>query len=808
MNSEYDSGEYHFQAIEAKWQKKWDETKIFDPVEDYNKQKYYVLVEFPYPSGDGLHVGHPRGYTAMDVVARYKRLKNFNVLIPFGWDAFGLPTENFAIKNKIHPKIATEKNVKRFKKQCKMLGFSFAWGREINTTHSDYYKWTQWIFLQLFNKGLAYKSKIPINWCTSCNVGLANEEVVNDSCERCGGEIVRKEREQWMLQITAYAEKLLNGLNEVKYIDRVKVQQRNWIGKSEGATVDFKIKDTDDFLNIFTTRPDTLYGATYMVVAPEHPLINKYASRITNLDELKNYIKDSAAKSDLERTELSLEKTGVEIKGLTAINPVNNKEIPIWISDYIIMSYGTGAIMAVPAHDQRDYLFAKKFNLDIIEVIKGGNIEVEAYTNTDKGVLVNSEIINDLVPKDAIIKMNSWLEEKNIGKKAVNYKLRDWVFSRQRYWGEPIPIVKCKECGLVPLDESELPLTLPEIDDYRTTDDGDSPLLKAVDWVNVKCPKCGIDAKRETDTMPQWAGSSWYYLRYTDFNNDKCAFSSEKEKYWMPVDWYNGGMEHTTLHLLYSRFWHRFLYDNGIVSTPEPYIKRTSHGMVLGNNSEKMSKSRGNVINPDDIVEEFGADTFRLYEMFMGAFDQSIPWNSDQINGVYRFLKKIWTLAEKVDYDKEFEDLPIIHKSIKKVEDDIIAAKFNTAIAQLMVFQRELSALDKVSKKSFEILLILLSPYAPHICEELWQLLGHQNSIQQANWVDYDKEKIIDEVVTLPVTINGKVRANIEVPMDSEEKDVEEVVFNHDKIKSMLEGKQIVKKIYVKNRIYNIAIKK
>lgn len=798
---------YDFKTIEPKWQKKWDETGLFDPAEDRSKPKYYVLVEFPYPSGDGLHVGHPRSYSALDAVARYKRLKGFNVLFPFGWDAFGLPTENYAIKNNIHPRIATQENIKRFKRQCKMLGLSFAWQREVNTTDPAYYKWTQWIFIQLFKKGLAYKTKMPINWCTSCNVGLANEEVVDNLCERCGGAVVRKERSQWMLKITDYAEKLLDGLNEVQYIEKVVIQQRNWIGKSEGSTVRFALEGHDDGLEVFTTRPDTLFGATYMVIAPEHRLVEKYQAEISNLDDVRAYVRAANKKSDLERAELVREKTGVEIKGLRAVNPINNASMPIWVSDYVLMSYGTGAIMAVPAHDERDYEFATKFALPIVEVIKGGDISKAAFTEIDDGEMVNSGFLNGMLPKAAIEKATQWLEEKKLGKRAINYKLRDWVFSRQRYWGEPIPVVHCDRCGWVTIPESELPLVLPEIEDYRTTADGDSPLAKAQDWVKTTCPACGGAATRETDTMPQWAGSSWYYLRYADPHNATCFIDPKKEKYWLPVDWYNGGLEHTTLHLLYSRFWHKVLYDLGFVSTPEPYIRRTSHGMVLGSNGEKMSKSRGNVVNPDDIVGECGADTFRLYEMFMGPFDQAIPWNSEQISGVHRFLIRVWNLLNKIDQNKVYEDAAIIHKTIRKVEDDLNTIKFNTAISQLMMMLNEMAAWPAVSKKAYETLVILLSPFAPHVCEELWQMLGHGESVQKTAWPAYDAAKALDDMLNIPVTIDGKRKENIDVPRDASEETVKAAVRENEKIQKLLAGKTVVKEIYVKNRIFNIVTK-
>ena len=726
---------YAPKRIEKKWQDIWDEEKAFEATTDYSKPKYYALVEFPYPSGQGLHVGHPRPYTAMDIVSRKRRMQGYNVLFPMGWDAFGLPTENYAIKNKIHPKVVTENNVARFKQQLKSLGYSFDWDREVNTTDPEYYKWTQWIFLKLFNEGLAYKKEMPINWCTSCKVGLANEEVVNGVCERCGSPVVRKVKSEWMLKITDYADKLIEGLNDVDYIERVKVQQRNWIGRSEGAEVDFKIKDTEDVLRVYTTRPDTLFGATYMVVSPEHPYLDKYKDQIENFDDIVAYREQAARKSDFERTELAKDKTGVEIHGLKAINPVNDTEIPIWVSDYVLMTYGTGAIMAVPAHDDRDWEFAKKFNLPIIQVVKGNTEEVNntvdldkaAFTDVATGVMLNSGFLDNLSVEEAKEKIKDFLEEKKIGTRKVNYKLRDWVFSRQRYWGEPIPIVNCDKCGYVAIDESELPLMLPEVDSYMPTDNGESPLAAMTDWVNCKCPKCGGPAKRETDTMPQWAGSSWYFLRYTDPKNTDALASKEALDYWLPVDWYNGGMEHTTLHLLYSRFWHRFLFDQGVVPTKEPYQKRTSHGMILGENGEKMSKSRGNVINPDDIVNEFGADTLRTYEMFIGAFDLSASWSEQGVKGCRRFLDRVWKLQEIVDnddmgYSKDFETK--MHQVIKKVSNDFENLKYNTAIAALMGLINDFFKKGSVTKGEFKTFITLLNPVAPHITEELWEIQG------------------------------------------------------------------------------------
>lgn len=802
-------GEYRPNEIEKKWQKIWDEKRVFEASNDKTKPKFYALIEFPYPSGEGLHVGHPRPYTALDIVSRKRRLEGYNVLFPIGWDAFGLPTENYAIKHKIHPKKVTEKNVARFKEQLKSIGFSFDWSREINTTDPEYYKWTQWIFLKLFEKGLAYKAEMPINWCTSCKVGLANEEVVGGCCERCGGEVVRKTKNQWMLKITEYADRLIDDLDKVDYIERVKTQQINWIGRSEGMEVDFKIKDKDDVLKVFTTRPDTLYGATYMVIAAEHPLIEKYKDEIENLDEIRNYQEYASKKSDFERTELSKEKTGVEIKGIKAINPVNKKEIPIWISDYVLMSYGTGAIMAVPAHDSRDWEFAKKFNLPIVEVVKGGNVEEQAYTDTEAGVMVNSDLINGLEVKDAIEKISDWLEENGLGKRKVNYKLRDWVFSRQRYWGEPIPLVHCDDCGWVAVPEEELPVMLPEVENYEPTDTGESPLANITDWVNTTCPKCGKDAKRETDTMPQWAGSSWYFLRYIDPHNKDELASKEEIEYWMPVDWYNGGMEHTTLHLLYSRFWHKFLYDIGVVNTPEPYKRRTSHGMILGENNEKMSKSRGNVVNPDDIVREYGADTLRTYEMFIGDFEKSVPWLEDGVKGCRRFLERVWKLKDIVvdgdEYSKELETS--IHKTIKKVSEDYETLKFNTAIAALMALLNEFNDVGKITKADIKTFLILLNPVAPHITEELWELLGFEGMLNESKWPEYDQNKIQEDVIEMPVQVNGKVRGVIEISPDATQEMAREKAKENENIMKHIEGKEIVKEIFIAGKIYNIVVK-
>lgn len=801
--------EYNPKEIEKKWQDIWDKEEAFKTSSDKSKPKYYALVEFPYPSGQGLHVGHPRPYTALDIVARKRRMEGYNVLFPMGWDAFGLPTENFAIKNKIHPKIVTEKNVARFKNQLKALGYSFDWSREVNTTDPSYYKWTQWIFLKLFEKGLAYKTEMPINWCTQCKVGLANEEVVNGVCERCGGEVVRKVKKQWMLKITDYAEKLLEDLDKVDYIEKVKAQQRNWIGRSEGAEVDFKISGKEDILKIFTTRPDTLFGATYMVLSPEHPLIDKYKDCIRNWDEVQDYREMASRKSDFERTELAKEKTGVPLEGINAVNPVTNAEIPVWISDYVLMSYGTGAIMAVPAHDERDWEFAKKFNLPIVEVVKGGNVDEAAFTDTETGILVNSGFLNGLEVKEAKKKILEWLEEKGIGKKKINYKLRDWVFSRQRYWGEPIPLVYCEKCGWVPVPEEELPLTLPEVENYMPTDTGESPLANMKDWVETTCPKCGGHATRETDTMPQWAGSSWYFLRYTDPNNDKIFASREELDYWMPVDWYNGGMEHTTLHLLYSRFWHKFLYDIGYVSTPEPYQKRTSHGMILGENNEKMSKSRGNVVNPDDIVNEFGADTLRTYEMFIGAFDQSAAWSQQGVRGCRRFLDRVWKLQDIiVDSDSYSKELEVkMHQTIKKVSQDFEQMKYNTAIAAMMALINDFYAAEKVTRGEMKTFLILLNPVAPHITEEIWSNLGFEGRVYQQKWPVWDEAKTIENTIEIAVQINGKLRATTVIALNEDKDSVKNKVMSNDKVKELVEGKNIVKEIYVPNKIYNIVVK-
>ena len=801
---------YNHKVVEKKWQKVWDDEKAFAATNDYTKPKYYALVEFPYPSGQGLHVGHPRPYTSLDIVARKRRMQGYNVLYPMGWDAFGLPTENYAIKNKIHPKIVTENNVKHFKDQLHSLGYSFDWDREINTTDPNYYKWTQWIFLKLFKAGLAYKKEMPINWCTSCKVGLANEEVVNGVCERCGAPVVRKVKSEWMLKITEYADKLIEGLNDVDYIERVKVSQKNWIGRSTGAEVDFRIKDTEDKLRIYTTRCDTLFGVTYMVVSPEHPYLDKYKDQIKNWDEILAYREQASRKSDFERAELAKDKTGVAIDGLTAINPVNGKEVPIWVSDYVLMSYGTGAIMAVPAHDERDWEFAKKFHLPIIQVVAKNGEEVDvneaAFTDVATGVLINSDFLNGLEVKDAKEKMITFLEEKGIGEAKTNYKLRDWVFSRQRYWGEPIPIVHCDKCGYVPLDESELPLLLPEVESYMPTDNGESPLAAMTDWVNTTCPCCGGPAKRETDTMPQWAGSSWYFLRYTDPNNDEALASPEALKYWMPVDWYNGGMEHTTLHLLYSRFWHKFLYDEGVVPCPEPYQKRTSHGMILGENGEKMSKSRGNVVNPDDIVNEYGADTLRTYEMFIGAFDLAASWSEDGVKGCRRFLDRVWKLqdimTDEEGYSKDLETK--MHQTIKKVSNDFENLKYNTAIAAMMALLNDFYKKGSITKGELKTLIILLNPVAPHITEEMWQVIGCEGRVYQQTWPEYDEAKTVESSVEIAVQINGKVKATLGIQKDDPKDEV--IAKAKEKIADKLTG-NIVKEIYVPGRLVNIVMK-
>jgi leucyl-tRNA synthetase len=801
--------EYRPNEIEKKWQDIWEKEEPFKASNESDKPKYYALVEFPYPSGEGLHVGHPRPYTALDIVSRKRRLEGYNVLYPMGWDAFGLPTENYAIKHKIHPRIVTERNVARFKKQLQSIGFSFDWSREVNTTDPNYYKWTQWIFLKLFEKGLAYKQEMPINWCTSCKVGLANEEVVNGHCERCGSEVVRKVKNQWMLKITAYADRLINDLELVDYIERVKIQQKNWIGKSEGMEIDFKLCGGEDHLRVFTTRPDTIFGATYMVIAAEHPVIEKYKDKIENMDDVNAYREEVAKKSDFERTELSKEKTGVELKGLRAINPATGNEIPIWVSDYVLITYGTGAIMAVPGHDDRDWEFATKFNLPIVEVIKGGNIKEAAYTDTSSGEVVNSGFLNGMEVKEAIEAIKNYLEDKGLGTRKVNFKLRDWVFSRQRYWGEPIPLVYCDKCGWVPIPESELPLTLPDVDNYEPTDNGESPLANIHDWVHTTCPKCGGEAHRETDTMPQWAGSSWYFLRYADPDNKDALASKEALEYWTPIDWYNGGMEHTTLHLLYSRFWHKFLYDLGVVPTPEPYSKRTSHGMILGDNNEKMSKSRGNVVNPDDIVRDYGADTLRTYEMFIGDFEKSVPWSENGVKGCRRFLERVWRLQDIVvdsnEYTKELESN--IHKTIKKVSEDFETLKFNTGIAAMMSLLNDFNDHGSITKKDFETFLLLLNPVAPHVTEELWKAVGFDGYLFNGSWPKYDEEKTKDEVIEMPVQINGKVRGKITVNVTDSQEVAREKALSDDSIAKFVNDKKIVKEIFVMGKIYNIVVK-
>ena len=800
---------YNPKDIEKKWQDFWDQDQTFHAENESDKEKYYALIEFPYPSGKGLHVGHPRPYTALDIVARKRRLEGYNVLYPIGWDAFGLPTENFAIKNKIHPKKVTENNVAKFKEQLKSIGFSFDWAREVNTTDPSYYKWTQWIFLQLFKHGLAYKSEMPINWCPSCKVGLSNEEVVGGNCERCGTGVIHKVKSQWMLKITEYAQRLIDDLDNVDYVEKIKTQQKNWIGRSEGAEIKFNIKDTEDHLDVYTTRPDTIFGATYMVVAPEHPCIEKYKDRIENIDEVNDYKAEVAKKSDFERSELNKEKTGVMLKGLKAINPLNNKEMPIWISDYVLMSYGKGAIMAVPAHDERDYEFASKFNQEIVQVIQSKESDELPNVDINNGTMINSDFLDGLNVKDAIKKAIEVIEERELGHKQVNYKLRDWVFSRQRYWGEPIPLVHCDHCGWVPVDEKDLPVLLPEVESYEPTDDGESPLSKMDSWVNTTCPKCGKPAKRETDTMPQWAGSSWYFLRYTDPHNDEALASKEAINYWTPVDWYNGGMEHTTLHLLYSRFWHKFLYDIGVVPTKEPYSKRTSHGMILGNNNEKMSKSRGNVINPDDIVDEYGADTLRLYEMFIGDFEKNAPWSDDTVRGCRKFLERVWKLQEKVvdsdQYTKELESS--IHKTIKKVSHDYENLKANTAIAALMSLLNEFNEYDKLTKEDLRTYLLLLNPVAPHITEEMWQTIGLDGYLNRQEWPKYDESKTIDQTVEIPVQFNGKVRYTIQASKDASKEEVVEIAKSNENYANYVGDKKIVKEIYVPGKIYNIVIK-
>ena len=814
---------YDFSKVEKKWQDKWYEEGTFNAKNDYTNKKWYGLIEFPYPSGQGLHVGHPRSYTALDIIARKRRMQGYNVLFPIGFDAFGLPAENYAIKNHIHPKITTEKNIAHFKEQLKSLGFSFDWSREINTTDPEYYKWTQWIFIQLYKKGLAYKATMPINFCTGCKVGLANEEVVNGVCERCGSPVVQKEKSQWMLKITEYAQRLIDDLKDVNYLDKIKAQQINWIGRSEGAEVKFKIKDTEDTLLVYTTRPDTIFGATYMVVAPEHHLIEKYKEKITNMDEVEEYKRKSSLKSDFERAELNKEKTGVEIKGIKAINPLTGEEIPIWISDYVLITYGTGAIMAVPAHDTRDFEFAQKFNLPIKQVImqKPENYDpskeykmeetelTEAFTDINNGIAINSDFLNGLTSKEAINKVIDYIEEKGLGERKVNYKLRDWVFSRQRYWGEPIPMVYCEKCGWVPVPEEELPLRLPDVEDYEPGENGESPLAKHEEWINTICPHCHGKARRETDTMPQWAGSSWYYLRYMDPHNNEALASKEALEYWNQVDWYNGGMEHTTLHLLYSRFWHKFLYDIGVVPTKEPYAKRTSHGMILGTNGEKMSKSKGNVINPDDIVQEFGADAFRVYEMFMGPFDQTAPWSMESIRGCMKFLDRVWNmqdfLVEGDEYSEKFEKM--MHKAIQKVSNDIEEMKFNTSVATFMTMVNEFYKAKTINKAEYKTFLQLLNPFAPHMTEEIYERIGEKATIANTKWPEYDEAKTIEDKIEIPVQINGKLKATISINRDADQDEIKQSVNTNETIQNAISGKNVVKEIYVKNKIYNIVVK-
>lgn len=811
---------YNFKEVEKKWQNKWYIEGTFYAKQDFsNKKKWFGLIEFPYPSGQGLHVGHPRSYTALDIIARKKRMEGYNVLYPIGFDAFGLPAENYAIKNHVHPKITTENNINHFRDQLKSLGFSFDWSREVNTTDPSYYKWTQWIFIQLYKKGLAYKATMPINFCTGCKVGLANEEVVNGACERCGSPVVQKEKSQWMLKITEYAQRLIDDLNDIDFLDKIKAQQKNWIGRSEGAEVNFKLvtedgKDLEESLRIYTTRPDTIFGATYMVIAPEHELIKKYEKEITNLEDVKAYKEKAALKSDFERAELNKEKSGVEIKGIRAVNPFTNETVPVWISDYVLITYGTGAIMAVPAHDERDFEFATKFELPIKQVIKSKDLEEGKedelpLTDVENGISINSGLLTGLSSKDAIEKAINYIEENAFGERKVNYKLRDWVFSRQRYWGEPIPMVYCEDCGWNPIPETELPLVLPDIEDYEPGENGESPLAKQTEWIKTKCPCCGKDARRETDTMPQWAGSSWYFLRYMDAHNDEALASKEALEYWSPIDWYNGGMEHTTLHLLYSRFWHKFLYDIGVVPTKEPYQKRTSHGMILGTNGEKMSKSKGNVINPDDIVEEFGADTFRVYEMFMGPFDQTAPWSMESIRGCGKFLDRVWNMQEILvdgeEYSQEHEKM--MHKAIKKVTSDIEEMKFNTSVAEFMKMTNEFYKDKMINKAEYKTFLQLLNPFAPHMTEELFSILGEEKTINETPWPAYDEAKTIDDEIEIPVQVNGKVKVVVKVPKDAEQEEVKAIVDSNEIAQKAIEGKTVVKEIYVKGKIYNIVVK-
>lgn len=800
---------YNFKAIEKKWQDKWEETGAFHAETNSKKPKFYTMIEFPYPSGAGLHVGHPRSYTALDIIARKRRMEGYNVLYPIGWDAFGLPTENFAIKNKVHPKIVTAKNIANFTRQLKMLGFSFDWSREINTTDPSYYKWTQWIFLQLFKHGLAYKQEMPINWCTGCKVGLSNEEVVNGVCERCGSEVVQKRKSQWMLKITEYAQRLIDDLDDVNYLEKIKTQQKNWIGRSEGAEVKFKLSTGDEMI-VYTTRADTLFGATYTVMSPEHPLIEKMKDSITNYDEVLAYKTEAAKKSEFERTELAKEKTGVKLEGIYAVNPANGAKLPVFISDYVLVTYGTGAIMAVPAHDSRDWDFAKKFNLPIIEVVSGGkNVQEEAYTDVYKGNMVNSEFLNGLPVKEAIPTMIEWLEKQGLGKRKVNFKLRDWVFSRQRYWGEPIPLVHCDKCGWVPIPESELPLELPEIETFEPGENGESPLAKAYDWIETTCPCCGGKAQRETDTMPQWAGSSWYFLRYCDPNNNDEFASQEALKYWMPVDWYNGGMEHVTRHMIYSRFWHKFLYDLGLVPTSEPYAKRTAQGLILGPDGEKMSKSRGNVVDPNDVVDEYGADVLRLYVLFMGDYEKAAPWSESSVKGCKRFVDRIWALQDKVVDSDEYSDKlrSLMHKTIKKVSDDIESMKFNTAIAAMMTLLNEIYNVGSITKKEFRDLLIILNPFAPHVTEELYQLIGCEGVLDEQEWVTYDEALCKDDTIEIVCQINGKVKSKLTIPTDAAKDDVIALAKADEAIVKATEGKNIVKEIYVPNKLVNLVVK-
>lgn len=801
------SEKYNFTAIEKKWQQYWDEHNTFRAGTDYSKPKFYALVEFPYPSGQGLHIGHPRPYTAMDIVSRKRRLEGYNVLFPMGWDAFGLPTENYAIKNMIHPAVVTKKNIAHFKDQLKMLGLSFDWEREVDTTDPEYYRWTQWIFLEMFKKGLAYKKEMAVNWCTSCKVVLANEEVVGGCCERCGGEVIRKVKSQWMLKITEYAQRLLDDLSEVNYLDRIKSTQINWIGRSTGAEVNFG-STAGDILTVYTTRPDTLFGATYMVIAPEHPYIEKWTDRLENIEEIKAYQEKAAKKSDFDRTEMNKDKTGVELKGVKGVNPVNGKEIPIFISDYVLMTYGTGAIMAVPAHDTRDYEFAKVFGLPIIEVVKGGDIEKEAFTDCATGIMTNSGFLDGLTVEEAKVKIKEWLEENGKGHSKVNYKLRDWVFSRQRYWGEPIPVVHCEKCGWVAVPEDQLPLTLPDVSSYMPTDNGESPLSTLESFINTTCPHCGGPAKRETDTMPQWAGSSWYYLRYCDPKNKERLASKEALDYWMPVDWYNGGMEHTTLHLLYSRFWHKFLYDIGVTTTKEPYMKRTSHGMILGEDGQKMSKSRGNVINPDDVVKEYGADTLRLYEMFIGDFEKTAPWSPSSIKGCKRFLDRVWALQECLIEGDEFrkELVSAFHKTIKKVTEDIESLKFNTAIAAMMALLNDINSTGKINRAELKTLLLLLNPFAPHITEEMY-LNSFGEILNEQPWPEYDEKLCVEDTVEIVLQVNGRIKAKMNVVKDGDKEAVLSDALKDERIRESVDGKSIIKQIYVPNKLINFVVK-